>query len=285
MGVGASVGVPIELEPSTVVARVDVVVRRHPPFVLDVVHRECGAGTRDGATVATAAGRREGVRAVAQQRRKGHEVTLWERDVPAAELLQKTRQNVRFLGEDIFFPENLIVSSDLKASAGNAELVVLATPSHTIREVVTNLIPVIRQDSVLINVAKGIENGSFLTMSQVISDVIKGIKPERIAALYGPSHAEEVSRGLPTTVVASSLSIETARKVREAFVTPMFRVYSNTDLIGVEVGGSVKNVMAIASGISDGIGFGDNAKAALMTRGINEITRLGLALEIGRAHV
>jgi len=209
---------------------------------------------------------------------KGHEVTLWERDVPAAELLQKTRQNVRFLGEDIFFPENLVVSSDLKASAGHADLIVLATPSHTIREVVTNLIPVIRQDSILINVAKGIENGSFLTMSQVISDVIKGIKPERIAALYGPSHAEEVSRGLPTTVVASSLSIETARKVREAFVTPMFRVYSNTDLIGVEVGGSVKNVMAIASGISDGIGFGDNAKAALMTRGINEITRLGLAL-------
>lgn len=209
---------------------------------------------------------------------KGHQVTLWEFSKEAAELLQKARRNEKYLGSDIIFPDELIITSELKSAVENADIIVLATPSHTIRSVCKNLVGIIKPTSILVNVAKGIEIGTFLTMSQVIADVIPGITPDRIAALYGPSHAEEVSRGLPTTVVASSKDLETARKVREIFVTPMFRVYSNTDIMGVEIGGSVKNVMAIAAGISDGIEFGDNAKAALMTRGINEITRLGVAL-------
>lgn len=209
---------------------------------------------------------------------KGHNVTLWEFNQEAAELLQKTRKNIKYLGEDIVFPESLYITSDLIPAVKTADILVLATPSHTIRSVVKNLIGLIKPESILVNVAKGIENGSYFTMSQVISDVIPGINQNRIVALYGPSHAEEVSRGLPTTVVSASSDIETARKIREIFVTPMFRVYSNTDIMGVEIGGSVKNVMAIAAGISDGIGFGDNAKAALMTRGITEITRLGIAM-------
>jgi len=209
---------------------------------------------------------------------KGHLVTLWEFSVEAAEILQKTRKNLKYLGDDIVFPEALVITSELKPAVENADIIVLATPSHTIRSVVKNLVGIIKPNSILVNVAKGIENGTFFTMSQVIADVIPGITPDRIVALYGPSHAEEVSRGLPTTVVSASSDLETARKIREIFVTPMFRVYSNTDIIGVEIGGSIKNVMAIAAGISDGIGFGDNAKAALMTRGITEITRLGVAL-------
>lgn len=209
---------------------------------------------------------------------KGYDVRLWERNDDWAEELRKTRKNERYLGSDVVFPGNLVIADSLESSIQNAEMIVLATPSHTIRSLSTHLKGKLSDKVILCNVAKGIEMDTFLTMSQVIQSVLPELPDNRISALYGPSHAEEVSRGLPTTIVAASRDLDTSRKIRDYFATPRFRVYSNSDLLGVEIGGSVKNVMAIAAGISDGVGFGDNAKAALMTRGMHEITRLGVAL-------
>lgn len=131
---------------------------------------------------------------------------------------------------------------------------------------------------IVVNVAKGIENGSLMTMSEMLHDVLRDVPSSSIATLSGPSHAEEVSRKIPTTVVAASTSLETAKVVQKIFMAPYFRVYASTDLKGVELGGSLKNVIAIAAGIVDGAQLGDNTKAALMTRGIAEITRMGVAM-------
>jgi glycerol-3-phosphate dehydrogenase (NAD(P)+) len=136
----------------------------------------------------------------------------------------------------------------------------------------------IAADAVIVNVAKGIENGTLMTMSEMIRDTFPGLPRERIATLSGPSHAEEVSRKIPTTVVAASESLEIARLVQAAFMVPYFRVYASDDIRGVEMGGSLKNVIAIAAGIVDGASLGDNTKAALMTRGIAEIARVGVAM-------
>jgi glycerol-3-phosphate dehydrogenase (NAD(P)+) len=133
-------------------------------------------------------------------------------------------------------------------------------------------------DTVICNVAKGIEGGTLMTMSEVLIDVLEHERKENLAILSGPSHAEEVCRRIPTAVVASSFRHKTAKLVQEAFMTPNFRVYVNDDIRGVELGGAIKNVIAIAAGISDGAGFGDNTKAAIMTRGVYEITRLGVKM-------
>jgi glycerol-3-phosphate dehydrogenase (NAD(P)+) len=134
------------------------------------------------------------------------------------------------------------------------------------------------REAIVVNVAKGIENGTLMTMSEMLADVLPGRPADRIATLSGPSHAEEVSRKIPTTVVAASTSLETARMVQSVFMVPYFRVYASDDIKGVEVGGALKNVIAIAAGIIDGANLGDNTKAAVMTRGIAEIARIGVAL-------
>jgi len=209
---------------------------------------------------------------------KGLTVILWDRNPDAVKVMTETRRNKKYLGNDVVLPENLTISSDFENSVKQSEVLVLGTPSHTIREIVGKIKPFITEKTILVNIAKGIENQTLLTMSGVIKDVIPDIRENQIAALYGPSHAEEVCRNLPTTLVAASKDLATAKQIQEVFAAPMLRVYSNSDLLGVEIGGSIKNVMAIATGILDGIGFGDNAKAALLTRGINEITRMGIAL-------
>lgn len=153
-----------------------------------------------------------------------------------------------------------------------------ATPSHAVREVAVKLRPLIDDSKILVSVAKGIENETLLTTSQVLRDVYPDFPKGQIAVLYGPSHAEEVAASVPTAVVVAARDHKVAEEVQQTFMTSRLRVYVNDDVLGVEIAGSVKNVMAIASGMSEGVGYGDNAKAALITRGSAEIRRLGMAM-------
>lgn len=207
----------------------------------------------------------------------GHHVTLWARRPEAAEAIRRTRHNPSYL-PDAVLPENVRVTSDLKEAATNAAFWVIATPSQAVRELAGNLAPYARPEHIVISLAKGIENGSLMTMTQVLDQVLKPVPTSQFAVLHGPSHAEEVVIGLPTTIVAAAYDIEVARLIQDVFMTPRLRVYSNRDVIGVEIGGAVKNVLALAAGISDGVGYGDNAKAAIVTRGIAELQRLGVSL-------
>ncbi len=209
--------------------------------------------------------------------RAGHGVTLWARRAEAAERIRETCHNPSYLPE-VALPASVRVTSDLEEAAAAARLWVVATPSQAVRAVARRLRPHATAQHVLVSVAKGIETGTLMTTTHVLADVLEAVPPERIAALYGPSHAEEVAGAMPTAVVVAAASPAVAEHVQAAFMTPRLRVYVNTDVIGVEIAGSVKNVLAIAAGISDGVGYGDNAKAALITRGLAEIRRLGLAL-------
>ena len=207
----------------------------------------------------------------------GHDVRLWARRAEAAAEMGRTRRNEPYLpGAEI--PPGVAVTSDLDGAVGGADVWVVAVPSQTVRAVVARLADRVGRDTTVVSVAKGIENRTLLTTSAVLRDVLPAADPDRIGVLYGPSHAEEVARGRPTSVVAAFRQRATAEAVQALFMRPTLRVYANADLVGVEVGGSVKNVMAIAAGMSDGLGLGDNAKAALVTRGLAEITRLGLAM-------
>lgn len=207
----------------------------------------------------------------------GRDVTLWARRPEAAAQIASTRRNERYLpGVDL--PDRVTVTSDLDAAADASDVWAIAVPSQNLRSVAKRLQPRIRPDLTVVSLAKGIENHTLLTMSQVLTQVLDPFPADRIGVLYGPSHAEEVAEGRPTTVVSAARSEETARRVQDLFMTDRLRVYLNTDVIGVEIAGSAKNVLAIAAGIGDGVGYGDNAKAALITRGIAEIRRLGLAM-------
>ena len=207
----------------------------------------------------------------------GRDVTLWARRPEAAAQIASTRRNERYLpGVDL--PDRVTVTSDLDAAADASDVWAIAVPSQNLRSVAKQLQPRIRPDLTVVSLAKGIENHTLLTMSQVMTQALDPLPADRIGVLYGPSHAEEVAEGRPTTVVSAAHSEETARRVQDLFMTDRLRVYLNTDVIGVEIAGSAKNVLAIAAGIGDGVGYGDNAKAALITRGIAEIRRLGLAM-------
>jgi glycerol-3-phosphate dehydrogenase (NAD(P)+) len=208
---------------------------------------------------------------------KGHEVRLWAHRPEFARALEADRENKRYL-KGILFPETLHVVENLHDAVSAAEMIVTAVPSHALRETAAAFAGLTLDGKVIVNVAKGIELKTGKRMSEVLLETLPAVAPEQVAVLYGPSHAEEVARQQPTTVVACSVSEGTARLVQEAFHTCSFRVYVNTDLIGVEIAGSVKNVIAIAAGISDGLGFGDNAKAAIITRGLAEISRLSARL-------
>ena len=209
--------------------------------------------------------------------RAGRNVVLWARREDAARTIRETRHNASYL-PDVELPESVEVTSDIDEAIADAWLWVVAVPSQSVRAVTAPLADRAGAGTTVVSVAKGIENGTLLTTSGVLRETLPGVPPAQIGVLYGPSHAEEVGRGKPTTVVASFPSVEVAERVRDAFMTPTLRVYANTDLVGVEVAGSVKNVMALAAGMGDGLGLGDNAKAATVTRGLAEITRLGLAL-------
>ncbi len=208
---------------------------------------------------------------------KGHDVTLWSYSPEQAALMAATRTNPEFL-PDIRIPETVTICSGLLPAVRDTGMLVAAVPSQYLRAVMAGLREQELNDILVVNVAKGVENGSLMTMSEMLHDVIPALPLERIATLSGPSHAEEVSRRIPTTVVAASTDLATARTVQQIFMLPYFRVYVSSDIRGVELGGSLKNVIAIAAGIIDGAELGDNTKAALMTRGIAEIARVGVAL-------
>jgi glycerol-3-phosphate dehydrogenase (NAD(P)+) len=207
----------------------------------------------------------------------GHRVMLWARRPEHAEAMRESRLNEAYL-PGIVLPETLRISTDLRAVASETRLWVVAVPSQSVRTVMTPLADLVGAGHTLVSVAKGIEAGSLLTTSGVLRDVLPAAAPGRVGVLYGPSHAEEVAAGQPTSVVVALPDPDAAAEVQAAFMSPSLRVYANADLVGVEIAGSVKNVIAIAAGMADGLGLGDNTKAALVTRGLAEITRLGLAL-------
>jgi glycerol-3-phosphate dehydrogenase (NAD(P)+) len=206
--------------------------------------------------------------------KKGYFINLWGPNPGYVNFLDRKRENVKFL-PSIRIPQEIKISSDIEEVAVEANLIILAVPSHFMREVVIKLKKIKIKDAIILSVSKGIENNTLMRMSELIIDVLG---KQRIAVLSGPSIAQEVAREIPTTVVASSSDEKIAYEIQKVFTTPRFRVYTNSDIIGVELGGALKNIIAIAAGISDGLGFGTNAKAALLSRGLVEITKLGVAM-------
>ena len=207
----------------------------------------------------------------------GHRVRLWTIEKSTIDDVNSKRENSRYL-PGVKIPEAIEFTMDLAYALQEAELIVNAVPSQVTRKVVPQVVQLLpRNDLYWVTVSKGIENNTYKRISEVIAEV-GNISPERITALSGPSHAEEVSRNVPTAVVAASKNLETARLVQKTFMTPYFRVYASDDIIGVELGGALKNIIALAAGICDGAGFGDNTKAALMTRGLVEMNRMGAAM-------
>ena len=207
----------------------------------------------------------------------GHDVTLWEYRKSYANKLNKKRENIDLL-PGIKIPKEINITNKLEESTTDQHLIVLAVPSQFLRGAFKKIKSHNIKETILVSVAKGIEKNTLLTMSQMLKDVHPSLDDEQIGVLSGPSHAEEVAKMIPTTVTAASTSLDTAKSIQAAFMTSYFRVYSSTDILGVELGGAFKNVIAIGAGIIDGAGFGDNTKAAIMTRGVAEISRLGLAM-------
>ena len=207
----------------------------------------------------------------------GHNVSLWEYKKSYAKELIKKRINNDYL-PGIKIPKEILITSDIEESTDNKHLIVLAVPSQFLRSVVKKIDFQEIEDVILVSVSKGIEKNSLMTMSQMLKEVFPQINENQIGVISGPSHAEEVSRRIPTAVVAASVDTDTAKSIQSAFMTSYFRVYASTDILGVELGGAFKNIIAIGAGIIDGAGFGDNTKAAIMTRGVAEISRLGLAM-------
>jgi len=207
----------------------------------------------------------------------GHSVTLWEYKKDYVKILEKKRENIIYL-PGIPIPEEMQITHNLTQAAADKNIIVLAVPSQFLRSVIKKIDKNLLKNSILVSVSKGIENKTLLTMSQMILDVIPSLSENQIGVLSGPSHAEEVSRRIPTTVVTASKDVETSKTIQSAFITSYFRAYASTDVLGVELGGAFKNVIAIGAGIIDGVKFGDNTKAAIMTRGIAEISRMGIAM-------
>ncbi len=207
----------------------------------------------------------------------GHNVSLWEYKKHYAKVLDKDRLNKEYL-PGIKIPDEILITHDLQEVVEKQNMIVLAVPSQFLRNVMKEIDFSSIKNSILVSVAKGIEKNHLLTMSQMLQDVYPSIDENQIGVISGPSHAEEVSRKIPTAVVAASKDLNTSKSIQAAFMTAYFRVYSSTDVLGVELGGAFKNVIAIGAGIVDGVKFGDNTKAAIMTRGIAEISRLGEAM-------
>lgn len=205
---------------------------------------------------------------------KGHQVKIWDVNKEHVQELRDNRENVRYL-PGIKFPETLQPVDTVAEAIDDARMVLFSAPAQHFRSALDNALPYISQDMIVVNVAKGIEQKTLKRMSEIAHDKMANMK---YVVLSGPSHAEEVGRSLPTTVVVASTDIKLAEYVQDIFMTESFRVYTSSDVVGVELGGALKNIIALGAGISDGIGFGDNAKAALMTRGNAEITRLGVKL-------
>jgi glycerol-3-phosphate dehydrogenase (NAD(P)+) len=206
--------------------------------------------------------------------RKGHAVRIWAREADVVASINGQRENELFLPGHALAP-SLVAEGDAARVVTGADVVVSASPSHAVRQVIGEVAGAIGTGALVVSATKGIEDASLARMSEVIGSVIPGAP---VAVLSGPSFASEVAAGQPTAVVAASLDATAAAQVQELFSTPVFRVYTNRDVIGVELGGSLKNVIAIAAGTLEGLGLGHNPRAALLTRGLAEITRLGVAL-------
>lgn len=207
----------------------------------------------------------------------GHQIFLWSyREEDYQNILQK-RENVVFL-PGVKIPEQIVVTKDIFEAIKNSELVVTAVPSQHLRSVISNIPYKYLAEKIIVNVAKGIEIETLKTLSEVLSELFPEHPRGKTVVISGPSFAEEVSKKIPTAVVAASTDLSIAQTVQKIFMNQYFRVYTSNDVKGVELGGALKNVIAIGAGICDGSGYGDNTKAAIMTRGIVEISRLGSAL-------
>lgn len=206
--------------------------------------------------------------------KNGHQVTVWSID-PAEVLMLKDYREQRDKLPGVMVPSTIEFTTDLEAALKDKEMVVCAVPSPFVRSTMKNASAYIKEGTIVVDVAKGIEDQTYKTMTEIIKEECPQC---RVSILSGPSHAEEVGRGIPTTIVSGSKSKEVAEIVQDTFMNEVFRVYTSPDVIGIELGGSVKNVIALAAGVVDGLGYGDNTKAALMTRGVSELGRLVIAM-------
>lgn len=204
----------------------------------------------------------------------GHQVTVWSINEEEVEMLSKEREHKSKL-PGVKIPEDMVFTSDMETAIKEKDFLVLAVPSAFTRGTARNMKPFVKEGQIIVDVAKGIEEDTLMTLSQQIEEEIP---QANVAVLSGPSHAEEVGRGLPTAVVIGAKTEETARYLQDMFMNHVFRVYISPDMLGMELGGALKNVIALAAGIADGMGYGDNTKAALITRGIAEIARLGVKM-------
>ncbi len=202
------------------------------------------------------------------------QVALWARNPDHAAEMAETRENQRLL-PSVSIPSSIAITSDITTAVADSDLLVMAVPTAFLRDCLNDISPALNNDRPVVSVIKGIENETFLRPSEIIGEVLGS---RAVVSLSGPSHAEEITRRLPATVVAASGDLALARRVQQTFTTDRFRVYTNVDIIGVELAAALKNVIAIAAGICDGLGYGDNAKSALMTRGLVEMTRFGTSL-------
>lgn len=204
----------------------------------------------------------------------GHRVTVWSIMEQEIEMLQTEHEHKEKL-PGVKLPEDMVFTTDLEAAVTGKDVLVLAVPSPYTRATSHNLAPYVKEGQIIINVAKGIEEATLFTLSEIIEEEIPQAE---VAVLSGPSHAEEVGRGIPTTIVVGARKKDTAEYLQNIFMNEVFRVYISPDVLGIELGAALKNVVALAAGIADGLGYGDNTKAALITRGIAEIARLGTAM-------
>jgi glycerol-3-phosphate dehydrogenase (NAD(P)+) len=202
-----------------------------------------------------------------------HRVALWSARPEHADWHAR-RENVRLL-PGVAIPESILLTTDIRAAVDGADLLIAATPTAYLRKTLERIAAAIPRETPLMSLVKGLEIHTFRRPTEIALEMLG---PRSVAALSGPSHAEEVARGLPTTLVAASDDLELARWLQQALSTDRFRVYTNSDLIGIELAGALKNVIGIAAGINDGLGLGDNSKSALLTRGLNEMARFGVAL-------
>ncbi|MDD3338479.1 MAG: NAD(P)H-dependent glycerol-3-phosphate dehydrogenase [Lachnospiraceae bacterium] len=204
----------------------------------------------------------------------GHDVILWSVIQEEVDMLRTKRQHENKL-PGVFLPDEMEITTDLEYSLTGRDLIVLAVPSPFTRSTAHSMTHYVKDGQLIVNVAKGVEEKTLMTLSEIIEEEIPQAD---VAVMSGPSHAEEVGRGLPTTVVVGAKKKETAEYIQNLFMSPVFRVYTSSDILGIELGAALKNVIALAAGTADGLGFGDNLKAALITRGIAEITRLGIKM-------
>lgn len=205
---------------------------------------------------------------------KGHEVRIWDLNEEHLAALNRDRENKKYL-PGISFPKTLTTAPTVAGALEGADIALFGAPAQHFRSALQGALSYLGEDIIAVNVAKGIEQGTLMRMSEIAEELAPHLK---YCVLSGPSHAEEVGQGLPTTVAVASKDPEIAKFVQDVFITDRFRVYTADDIVGIELGGSLKNIIALGAGISDGMGFGDNAKAALMTRGLAEMKRLGLTL-------